>query len=395
MARLYGDTTPGCYVNAVIELAAGRIQLNDFFKQCLAHFGPLEQRAHHGPDDNPLSDFIGPLMWSGKRFGPMACAIKICETDPVIGSIHGNKLEPYFLTCASSHASMASLRSCSSAMTAADVSQVMSLPLFRQAMLFTSLNTGHPDLGVEIVEEQPLTAPPAGKWLLRDHVQSLMESDMEQDQIPLRVWAALVRRKWTPATVRLLFNAATGKDAADSLDLLDAIHETDTGFLTSEPWFKPTAFDLVLKSGTPEVLQRLWELYEVPETDRLEDDMLIVAAEAQKSGGLSMMGWLLDQGLDVNYRRVTESDEEVPYLGDPREAAERLYAFQQAPISRRKTALHAAAFLGNAELVKYLLSRGADVDAQDGLGQTARYIAERDGHEAVVEAIDDHVKGSP
>ncbi|PTB72109.1 hypothetical protein M440DRAFT_1425949 [Trichoderma longibrachiatum ATCC 18648] len=57
MVRLYGD--------AVIELTASRIQPNDFYKQCLSHFGPVEQRAHHGPNDSPLNDSIGPLMWGG------------------------------------------------------------------------------------------------------------------------------------------------------------------------------------------------------------------------------------------------------------------------------------------------------------------------------------------
>ncbi|ETR97502.1 hypothetical protein M419DRAFT_12646 [Trichoderma reesei RUT C-30] len=46
---------------------------------------------------------------------------------------------------------------------------------------------------------------------------------------------------------------------------------------------------------------------------------------------------------------------------------------KQSPISRRKTALHAAAFPGNAELVMYLSSRGADVDAQDGLTEGKKY----------------------
>lgn len=89
MVSLFDDTTPGCYVNAVSELAAEKIQLGEFFKRCLAHFGPVEQRAHHLPDGSMLSDFIRPLMWIGKQFGPMACAIKICEMDPLIASFSG------------------------------------------------------------------------------------------------------------------------------------------------------------------------------------------------------------------------------------------------------------------------------------------------------------------
>lgn len=290
---------------------------------------------------------------------------------------------------------MASLRSCSPTLSEADANGIMDLPLFRQAMLFTAINTGNPALAVKIVDEKPLvTSPPSEKWLLGDHVKMLSRSDYGQEKIPLSVWAAVVRNKWTPITFSLLLDAATGNNPAESIDLLDAIHKTDPTFIVSDPLYKDSVFEFAIRSGTPEALQHLWTLYKVPEADRLKDDMLIVAVEANKTGGLKMLGWLLNQGLNVNYRRVTESDEEVPYSGDPRETAERYYAFQQAPISRRKTALHAATFVGNAEVVKYLLSRGANVDAQDGLGQTARYIAERDGHEAVVKVIDDFVKSS-
>lgn len=104
---------------------------------------------------------------------------------------------------------------------------------------------------------------------------------------------------------------------------------------------------------------------------------------------------LLDRGLDIDYRTVIDSDEEVPWQGDPIFHSERLCAFHLAPISRRLTALHAAAFRVNAVAVTYLLERRATVDSQDGRGQTVRYmyIANRDGHKAVAEVIDVHERG--
>ncbi|KAL7931771.1 hypothetical protein V8C35DRAFT_110041 [Trichoderma chlorosporum] len=393
MMDLFRDQTPGCYMNAVTELVSEKIHLGEFFKRCLAHLGPPEQRVHHLPDDSMLSDFIRPLMWTGKRFGPMACAIKFCEADSLIASFPGEKLAPFFSACASGQADMAALKNCSPTMSATDADRITTVPLFCQAMFFTALNTGNPALAIKIVDEKPLVnPPPPEKWLFGGHILQLSRTDMEQEQIPLGVWAAAVRNKWTPATWSLLYNAVTADDEAGSIDLLDSIQKADSNFLDSEPWHKHSVFEGVLKSGTPEVLQHLWKLYKVPEEDRLKDHMLIEAAINKKPGGLRMLGWLLDQGLNVNYRRVTESDEEVPYLGDPREAAERFYQFQQAPISRRKTALHEATRAGNVEGVKYLLSRGANVDAQDGLGQTARFIAQRDGHVDVVTAIDEFVK---
>ncbi|KAL7907060.1 NACHT and ankyrin domain protein [Trichoderma velutinum] len=395
MVSLIRDQTPGCYMNAVSELFAEKIQLGEFFKRCLAHFGPAEQRVHHLPDDSLASDFVRPLIWNGKRFGPMASAIKICETDPRIASYPGDKLELFFSACASGQADMASLRSGSSTVSAPDAYRLMTLPLFRQAMFFTALSTGNPALAIQIVDEKPLKyLPPPEKWLLGEHVKAFYHPDEDQEKIPLRVWAAVLRNKWTPIDKMLLFDAARGGNSEESIELLDAIVNVDPNFLFSEDWFQKTAFDFVIQAGTPEVLQHLWKLYKVPEAERLKDDLLIVNTEGNNTGGLTMLGWLLDQGLDVNYRRVTESDEEVPYSGDPRETAERWYAHQLAPLSRRKTALHAATSMRNAEAVKYLLSRGANVDAQDGLGQTARFIAERDGHVEVVKVIDEFVKGT-
>jgi hypothetical protein len=51
IVRLCGDTTPGCYMNAVVELAASKLQLGDILKQCMSHFQPIEQRVHHLSDD--------------------------------------------------------------------------------------------------------------------------------------------------------------------------------------------------------------------------------------------------------------------------------------------------------------------------------------------------------
>ncbi|KKP02358.1 hypothetical protein THAR02_05558 [Trichoderma harzianum] len=290
---------------------------------------------------------------------------------------------------------MASLRSGSPTVSAADADRLFTLPLFRQAMFFTALNTGNPGLAIKIADEKPLDSPPPPEnWLLGGHVKSFYYPDEEQEKMPLRVWAAVLRNKWTPVDKMLLFDAARGENSEESIDLLDTIVKIDPNFLVSEDWFQKTSLEFAIQSGTPKVLQHLWKLYKVPEAERLKDDLLIVNAEGNNTGGLTMLGWLLDQGLDVNYRRVTESDEEVPYSGDPRETAERWYAHNQRPLSQRKTALHAATAMRNAEAVGYLLSRGANVDAQDGLGQTARFIAERDGNEEIVKVIDGFVKGT-
>ncbi|KAL7941547.1 hypothetical protein V8C42DRAFT_334874 [Trichoderma barbatum] len=187
----------------------------------------------------------------------------------------------------------------------------------------------------------------------------------------------------------MVLEAAQNDDSAGSIALLSAIWKIDPELLNPPSWID--LCESAIKWGTPEILQHLWDLYQIPESDRhIENHMIVMAVRFRKSGGIRMLEYLLDRGLDIDYRIVTDTDEEVPYEGDPLWHTERLMEFHMAPISRRLTALHAAAFQGNAVAVKYTLERGATVDSQDGLGQTARYIANRDSHRTVVDVIVAH-----
>ncbi|UKZ56964.1 hypothetical protein TrVGV298_010812 [Trichoderma virens] len=230
-------------------------------------------------------------------------------------------------------------------LTEAQAQGILASPLFRQAMLFIAITTDNTPLALDILELGPFTIPSEDLWILHERSRG-WSSDDKIKKIPNVVWASVIRHGLATPTFGLVIEAVLSDDSAGSIAMLSAIWEVNP--------------ELMRPSGSVDLCES------------------------------SIEG---DRGLDINYRTVTDSDEEVPWQGDPIFHSERLYAFHLAPISRRLTALHAAAFRGNAVAVKYLLERGAKVDSQDGLGQTAKYIANRDGHRAVVEVIDAHERG--
>ena len=73
------------------------------------------------------------------------------------------------------------------------------------------------------------------------------------------------------------------------------------------------------------------------------------------------------------------------------DAVKKLLAEQQNLISERdeagSTPLHVAAMNGNRKLVKYLLKRGAEIDAGDNENSTPLHVAAMNGHKDVVEYL--------
>ncbi|KAL6697210.1 NACHT and ankyrin domain protein [Trichoderma pleuroticola] len=388
METIRFDDTPGCYMNAVHELLKQKISLDEFFIRCLAHYGPKEERTHHPPDDCRLQNAVLCLLWEGEEFGLMAAAMKACEDDPLASSYNSEILMPFFNACAAGHANVDALLSSTAGLTKDQFDDILLSPLFRQAMLFIAITTDNTPLALDILDLGPLTIPSEDVWILK-HESRGRSSDEKLKKIPNVVWASILRHGWAEPTFGLVLEAVVSDDSAGSVAMLSAIWEVNPELM--KPDGRVDFTETAIKGGTPEILQHLWDLYGIPESDRhIDNEMIVQAVRNRKSGGIRMLEYLLGKGLDINYRTVTDSDEEVPWQGDPIFHSERLYAFHLAPISRRLTALHAAAFRGNAVAVKYLLERGATVDSQDGLGQTARYIANRDGHKAVVEVIDAH-----
>jgi ankyrin repeat protein len=59
------------------------------------------------------------------------------------------------------------------------------------------------------------------------------------------------------------------------------------------------------------------------------------------------------------------------------------------------TPMHAAAYKGNVEIIKYLLSKGANVSAVNNSGYTPIMLAQRSGHKEVIEILSTALQNSP
>lgn len=58
------------------------------------------------------------------------------------------------------------------------------------------------------------------------------------------------------------------------------------------------------------------------------------------------------------------------------------------------TPLHIAAWNGNYEVAKYLISKGANIDSKDSEGKTAIHYAALSNNAAIIEAMIEHVSSS-
>jgi hypothetical protein len=87
--------TSGCYYHAASEWTNDLISTHDFFSKSLSHLGPTGTRVHHPEDADPVEQQLNPLFWKG-AFGPVAAAIKLCESDTFAGSVDG--VLPYLIS---------------------------------------------------------------------------------------------------------------------------------------------------------------------------------------------------------------------------------------------------------------------------------------------------------
>ncbi|UKZ82698.1 hypothetical protein TrVFT333_010493 [Trichoderma virens FT-333] len=231
-------------------------------------------------------------MAEGEEFGLMTGALKACETDPLAYSYTSEMLMPFFKACAAGHANVEALLSNTSGLTEAQAQGILASPLFRQAMLFIAITTDNTPLALDILELGPFTIPSEDLWILHERSRGWSSDDKIKK---FQMWFGL-----------RLFDMA----------MLSAIWEVNPELM--RPSGSVDLCESSIEGGTPEILQHLWDLYGVSESDRhLDNEMIVQAVRTRQSGGIRMLEYLLDRGLDINYRTVTDSDEEPIDDEDP------------------------------------------------------------------------------
>jgi ankyrin repeat protein len=103
-----------------------------------------------------------------------------------------------------------------------------------------------------------------------------------------------------------------------------------------------------------------------------------------------MVGWLLDQGCDVDVRSFEGATALMSAIQTPKPGQIEQLLERKADVNARDargfTALHRAAEYGNEDVVRLLLAKGADrsIEAE---GYTARYLAEQRNHSRLAQLL--------
>lgn len=255
---------------------------------------------------------------------------------------------PLFVACATAPATIETIQASAS-------QNILASPLFRQALIVTSLKSGNDPLARALIAHAPATPPPPETCVFKMHLSSLVE----EEEIPAGAWAALVTAGWAAPSAKLVLWGASSSSGPDGVALLEAL--AAAGYdMHANATYREALPSLALVTSEPEVIAHLFALYGVVPTS----DMLVQAVEARDAGRVEVLRWLLDTyALDVNYVRTGGRgpfDADPARAGDPRERAEMEHAVRQAGrLERPRTALHAAVLRGNAEACEFLRGRGA------------------------------------
>ncbi len=108
---------------------------------------------------------------------------------------------------------------------------------------------------------------------------------------------------------------------------------------------------------------------------------------------INIVKYLVDQGADITLRDHKGSPAlhyaaYAGYLDIVKLFLESNPELLNAPNLQGKTVLHKATKMGRTEVVKYLLSKGADRNIQDARGRTAKQIGEKQGFKEIVGILD-------
>jgi hypothetical protein len=285
-----------------------------------------------------------------------------------------DQLIEMFMACITPDTTMDAIQS----MDLASDTPVLGSALFRRALVVAAIQSNNSGLATNLIEHNPPVSPPPWQSLFDE---SLLPSELEDDRSSsARVCAALVEADWMLPSRNTASIAACSHDGEAGIALFKAMRHAGCISWLNHPIDQKILPELALRLSTPSLLYYIHDAYVIREPPT--PDMLVKAIESRTNGGIEMLTWLLEQGIDVNY--ISPGS---PLVGTSRDLAEEQMMLMAGPGTNVKTALHAAAYKGNMEAVRFLLQKGADPLLEDGIGQTAETVARRGGHLLVAEVL--------
>lgn len=162
--------------------------------------------------------------------------------------------------------------------------------------------------------------------------------------------------------------------------------------LLSQGYGKDMALKMAIPRAHLEVGRGKDELMVVRELLAMGYDKHAVLIAASFKGHLEIVRELLSQGANVNARIDFSKADLLLYKEDSFTCLDVVLALLgrsaiKPTTNDSQTALRVASFRGHLEIVRELLSQGADVDARDEEGGTALMAASTLGHETVVREL--------
>lgn len=258
---------------------------------------------------------------------------------------------------------------------------ILRSPLFCQALIAVAIRTSQWSLARELVLDG--SPPPPDCNLFTDVLEDCLED------CPAPFWTRLLTAGWVKPSRKMIFNAASRQCGQEGIALFEAIRAA--GFdITAEPegtppdgGYKAALPGLAKAVGDPAMVQYMEKVFSLPET--LHNDDLVSTLVGREHGGIEMIQWMLDRGLDVNWVIQPKTP------SNPRERAEMEHAEGISRGSNRFAALHATAAAGNMEAARFLLEKGASPFIKDGKGNTPRDVAEMYNKPEVVQLLDSYM----
>ncbi|KAI3336891.1 hypothetical protein HD806DRAFT_21681 [Xylariaceae sp. AK1471] len=372
-----------CFETCAKQFEGGQLSYQEFLDATLAHIDPNSPARH--PEDCDLAN-LARLSRCGPM-GPVAAAIKLCMLRSETG-FYQEVIDMLRRMNPSPEASSAELQH----------SALLELPpLQLQVVIVAALRRGLPGLATDILLSRP-EPPKESLFNLLGSKLCVVEEDPRWPPsfgstiflqlAPITFWTAALRANWVmPSPALAYVTSELGPSAAPLLRTLLDDPALDVTLPTRDPLYKWLVLNVAHKQDDPSLLRDA--LARMPPDAMLKPPYLLRYAISQRSkGGVEMLALLLDhrddhgRGLDINYRvkrEVSIAERTDVWSGDNW-------------LQESMTVLSKAVEMRNVDAVRFLISRGADVNEPEYGGWTPRAVALSRGYHEIVQMIDEAAK---